>query len=361
MIQKFDGKIVDNAIENGVNYLWSLNKNARWSGLPTLAGESDIWVTGFIIAHISHLSDHRHNIKGAQKFLFDARQILGGWSYSAIVPPDADSSAWCLLALKSCPKMEGSVLDEAKAFLWSHYSGNGISTFTKTSSICEFIEATANISVSGWTSPHTDVSLAAVLADIDNENVPKILAWLLEQQAESCLLNSYWWRDPYYSTALWLRALSQQNLLIPDKSLNGIVSALIQRQLDDGGFALETATTKNSFNTALALESFCHLSQLGHQEERMKCGNALLQSRQENGSWVGNRNMRIPAPDVMNPEINASWDNPDGGGNSFIEDKDGLFATALSCYALDIWRRAEAEDDLLKNETADRNSKLDGN
>ena len=341
-IQKIDRKLVDVAIEKGINYLWSLNKNGRWSGFPTLAGESDIWVTGFILSHISKLSNHTDAIKVSQKFLLNSRQPSGGWSYSDVVPPDADSTAWCLLALEECPELAEPALEQARTFLWTHFLGHGVSTFTNTSSICEFIAAETNMSVSGWTAPHTDVSIAAALADSHHENVPKIVSWLIEQQANKGLISSYWWRGPYYTTTLLLRVLSMQNLLLPNKSSKKIVSALIQRQLSDGGFALETSTTKDPFNTALALESFCRLPDLGQQQEKTNCGTALLQSQQENGSWAGDFTMRIPAPDVLDPDLNASWNNADGGGNSFIDDKDGLFATAMACYALDCWRQAES-------------------
>lgn len=339
-IQKIDGEIVDNAIKKGINYLWSLNENGRWSGFPTLAGESDIWVTGFVLAHIHHLSNHKEILDATQRFLLKSRQPSGGWSYSAVVPPDADSTAWCLTALKSYQDIEKTALEQARTFLWSHFSSHGVSTFSKTSSICEFIATETNMTVSGWTSPHADVSIAAALADIQNENVPKILTSLIEQQAKEGLVSSYWWRGPFYSTALLLRVLSLKNLRLPKEQSKDIVSALIQRQLASGDFGLDSSTAKDPFNTALALESFCHLSYLGQSQERTKCAHALVRSQQENGRWVGNFTMRIPPPDMIYPDQNVSWNNAEGGGNSFIEDKDGLFATVMACYALDCWRKA---------------------
>jgi len=336
---KFDRKLVDAAIKKGVNYLWSLNKNGKWTGFPTLAGESDIWVTGFVLTHINHLSGFTEGIDKSQKFLLNSRQPAGGWSYSAQVPPDADSTAWCLMALKSCPKMTDMAIEEAQTFLWSHFSGHGISTFLSNSAICEFIEATANMSVSGWTSAHTDVSIASALADIQNTKVIKIIKWLSEIQKKEGLVNSYWWRGPYYTTTLLLRALSLKNLQLPEIDSRKLMSILTNNQLDSGGFSQDSSATLDSFSTALALESFCHLSVPGQPQGKINCAHALLQSQQENGAWSGDFSMRIPAPDVMDPELNTSWNNADGGGNSFIEDKDGLFATAMACYALDCYKQ----------------------
>jgi hypothetical protein len=54
--------------------------------------------------------------------------------------------------------------------------------------------------------------------------------------------------------------------------------------------------------------------------------------------------MRIPAPGVVHPEHVDEWSRGTGGGNSFVLDKDGLFATAAACSALDRWRRVESGD-----------------
>jgi len=73
----------------------------------------------------------------------------------------------------------------------------------------------------------------------------------------------------------------------------------------------------------------------------------LLRAQQEDGSWAGDFILRIPAPNVTDTGEVSSWNNADGGGNSLIEDKDGLFATAMCCYALDCWRKNEAKTNLI--------------
>ena len=124
---------------------------------------------------------------------------------------------------------------------------------------------------------------------------------------------------------------------------------LVREQLANGGFGLDSSEKPDPFTTALALELFTHLSYLGHHRERINCGNALLQLQQENGGWAGDYILRIPAPHVVDPNEIISWNNADGGGNSLIEDKEGLFATAMACYALACWRHTETQDPLLKD------------
>ena len=342
--QKFNAKLVDHTIEKGIQYLLSHIENGRWKGFPTLAGESDIWVTGFVLAHIQHLCKQLDTISEVQQYLLQSRHAARGWSYSSSVPPDADSTAWCLQALRSCKDFTAFDAEKAKTFLWSHYTGKGISTYRTDSGIREFISAPADEFIAGWTTAHPDVSIAAVLADFQNVNVSAIIKWLTGQQTEKGFINSYWWRCPHYATTLLLRALSGSKDQLSKEYAALIAQSLVKEQLTDGGFGLDSsAVIMNSFTTALALESFTHLSFIGQQEERTLCGNTLLHAQLDNGSWPGDYILRIPAPFVTDPGQVPSWNNADGGGNSLIEDKDGLFTTAMSCHALDCWRKTETK------------------
>ncbi len=359
-IHMFDRNVVDHAIEKGVNYLLSLNINGRWKGFPTLAGESDIWVTGFVLTHIYSLCEQTDVIDATQNFLLQSRHPSGGWSYSAMVPPDADSTAWCLMALQQGNKLSGEALQKSKVFLWNHFTGNGISTYSATSGIREFISAPNNDLIAGWTAEHPDVSIAAALADLQNEKAPEILNWLTRQQTKDGFINSYWWRGPYYATTLLLRALSIYKHQLPEEHAKLIAEALAREQFADGGFRLDSFEQMDAFTTALALESFTHLSYTGYQAERNLCANALLAAQQQNGNWEGDYILRIPAPYVTDPGQVASWNSAGGGGNSLVKDKDGIFATAMACYALDCLRLTKTQEHVLKAE-AKANSEIKAN
>lgn len=339
LMLKFDSTVADQAIEKGINYLLSRNVNGRWKGFPTLAGESDIWVTGFILAHIYKLSSQDAIIKNSVDFLLQSRHSSGGWSYSAQVPADADSTAWCLIALQSTGVLKEEMLQDSKRMMWGHYTGDGISTYSNDSGIREFISAPAGYPIVGWTSAHPDVSIAAVLADPQNEKVAEIIQWLCGLQTNKGYINSYWWLSPYYTTALLLRALSGWMKRLPDAHATLIANSLVNDQLTNGGFRLHASAGADAFTTALALESFTYLSYLGLRQQSLFCANALLEMQQSDGSWAGNFILRIPAPDITDPGKVASWNSTDGGGNSLIADKSGLFATTMACHALDCWRK----------------------
>lgn len=100
---------------------------------------------------------------------------------------------------------------------------------------------------------------------------------------------------------------------------------------------LDSDSSADAFNTALALETFTYLAE---DQAGIACCHALLDLQQPKGSWEGGFNMRIPAPFVIDPDHVSSWNNANGGGNSLIEDKNGIFATALACHALNQWRKS---------------------
>lgn len=335
--------LVDRSIENGIDYLLSKASNGRWRGFPTMAGESDIWVTGFIISHIETLCIQDDIINEAHNFILNARHASNGWSYSAIVPADADSTAWCLMALKSNKEFNGAELENTKSFLWNHYKDEGLSTYRQESGIGEFISAPNKEAIQGWTSSHPDVSIAAILADIKNEHVPKVLNWLISLQSKEGLIESYWWRNLYYTTTLLLRALSLRNESLPKEHSKNIIQSLIKKQMPSGGFDFDGSQNSDSFTTALALESFIHLSEMDCANEIKLCVNNLLNSQNKDGSWDGDYILRIPAPNILNPNEIGHWSKDLGGGNSFVKDKDGLFATTMACYALDFYRQYELQ------------------
>lgn len=329
---------VNQAIKKGVNYLLNNSLSGRWNGFPTLAGESDIWVTGFVMAHIQALCKNQDTLKDTKEFLIASRQPTHGWSYSAIVPSDADSTAWCITALEQVAGVASNELEKSKSFLWSHFVEHGISTYNVNSGIGNFISAHYDEAIAGWCAPHPDVSIAAVLADVHHEKVPGILAWFQSLSTDEGFINSYWWRGPFYTTTLMLRALHIRGEALPKEQAERLLKGLKNLQLDDGGFALETGNKADPFSTALALEAFSYLSDIGGQNETHACAKALLKMQTEHGSWAGDFILRIPAPNVLNPETVMAYDNVDLGGNSFVQDKEGLFATVMACYALNRFR-----------------------
>lgn len=325
------------AVEQGKNYLLSLQRNGHWKGFPTLAGQSDVWVTGFVTAHLRQFSKEDDWLQQAQHFLLAAQHASGGWSYSTLVPPDADSTSWCRMALAGNKDFNEELQKQSKQFLWSHYANNGFSTYRADSGILAFIGVNDPQLIAGWTAPHADVTAAALLFDPHHPNATSVIEQLLQLQTTEGLLPAYWWRSKFYTLVLLLRSLHLSGKEYSSAHQQLLKHTLANRQLKDGGFSLDGSDTYNSFATALALELYSSLTDVDAEANR--CMNVLLQHQKEDGSWPGDNLLRIPAPYIPDPETITDWNSFSGGGNSFICDEEGLFTTAMACYALNRWLR----------------------
>jgi hypothetical protein len=231
----------------------------------------------------------------------------------------------------------------AHQFLERHRHGDGFSTYAEDSFIGTYIQAGAH-SIEGWTSEHPDVTAAVLLAGsgiVPASELERLLGLLIARQTGAGFIESYWWRGPFYATALTVRALVRYRRRLGDERAELLLRALRREQLADGGYPLGSSLAADPFSTALALEILCHLRHHGGAAEREAAAVALLTSQGEDGGWEGDLVMRLPAPDVKDPRRVSSWHRGGGGGNTFVPDEQGIFATALAARALDLWRRSE--------------------
>lgn len=335
-INDFSSVDIDKAITSGFQYLLSQRKNGKWTGFSTMAGTSDIWVTGFILTHISSLKESTELFQSSYQFLVDSQHESGGWSYSKIVPPDSDSTSWCISALKPTPYFTRSVHQASTNFLWSNLSGKGLATYGPGSKIKEFISAPSDDLLKGWTSPHPDVSAAAMLADPESKHADHLQKWLEELCQHQGFIKSYWWRNLMYTTALYLRYLRLKSMQLSPEWREKLLILLKLKQLQCGGFNIDGENEMDPFVTALAIEILVYLLDFKSKKTIIKSAKTLIGTQLPDGSWKGNFNMRIPAPFVIDPEQVESYHNSDIGGNSLVMDEGGLFATALSCYSLNL-------------------------
>ena len=332
-----NGKQVLAAVQRGITRLRSLQEGGRWRGFPTLAGESDVWVTAFVSTHLRDLAPRHVALAEARAYLAAQHRPNSGWSYGGDVPPDADSTAWCLMALRGSPQILPSARGEAQEFLSSHLSEMGTATYREDSGIRDYIGVGPAISLAGWTSAHPDVSVAALLAGVPpfgSDASLTVLRRLAACQSGAGFWDAYWWRGPLYTTALLLRAVQRVGYRLPEPQAQCILAALKREQLTDGGFALGASTASDPFTTALALECYAHLAYLGGEQRRRAAVSALLELQCAKLGWSGEYTMRIPAPDIVDPTRVFEWTRGTGGGNSFVMDTDGVFATTLACFAL---------------------------
>ncbi len=380
--------------ERAVHYLeGKRRRDGLWEGFPTLAGSSSVWVSGFVAAHLRSMTSPAIDLTFTLSALRAARRPEGGWGYGGPVPVDADSTAWCMLAIAdgatigfhlgtttaattttatnptttpvvAAATTTDTLLAEARGVLARHRVGNGYATYRADSGIADFIGARSPDVVRGWTAAHPDVSAAVVMAlttsgagpvgtlsdsrggdpghpDGDPDDEAVLVDLVGAQQEAVGLVPSYWWRGPYYGTALLLRCLAARRRRLGPYREELMYDGLARMALAGGGFGLGAAAVPDAFSTALGLEALCRLGDLDQLDAARSLRDAavrvLLANQREDGSWPGDYILRIPAPDVTDPRLVPRWSRDTGGGNSYVPDVDGLFATVSAAYALDCW------------------------
>lgn len=329
------------AVAAATRYLASQSSGGLWRGFPTLAGTSDAWVSGFVCAHLAALAPGHVPAHLAETIaaLLDRRTSGGGWSYGAGVPDDADSTAWCLRATRDAAPADAAA--EATALLEDHRAAGGYATYRAHGGIAEFIGQPRD-RVAGWSAPHPDVTAAVLLAGVPpagGDDEQDVLAWLVSRLSGTGLMPSYWWREELYGTALTLRAVHERGRRLPEDREGVMVRGLRRMQLADGGYGLGASQVADAFTTAMGLEAWCHLAHHDVDGAAGRAAHALLRSQRPDGSWAGGLVMRIPAPALVDPRLAPSWSRSTGGGNSYVPDVDGVFATVMAAHALDLWSR----------------------
>ena len=318
------------------DYLDRARRDGLWRGFPTLAGTSELWVSGFVATHLAR-ADAPIDLAPTVEALLSRRGPDGGWSYGAAVPTDADSTAWCLSAVSDqIPDEESS---RAREVLKAHSVDDSFATYRADSGIGDFVGSPPT-GVLGWTGPHPDVAAAVLLAGVPEPGTPdedRVLGRLVGSANATGLIPSYWWRGMLYASALTLRALRARDCQPPDDWQEAAAEGLAGLQREDGGYTLGTDRVSDPFTTAHGLQAWCHLRHPNAGAQAQRAAEALLAMQRDDGSWRGDLVLRIPAPAVVEPRLVARWNRETGGGNSYVPDIDGVFATAAALHALSRW------------------------
>lgn len=94
------------SIAAGMNFLMSLRQDGRWTDFNWRVGNSDAWVTAYVLARLAEIPlncmsyNLRQQLEESLDWLMQARTTGGAWGYNSQVEDDADSTAWAILALR---------------------------------------------------------------------------------------------------------------------------------------------------------------------------------------------------------------------------------------------------------------------
>ena len=281
------------------------DKGGWWKDFLTPAGVSDAWVTAFVGNALIRIPDASATeaAHAAWQLLEQRETDMGGWGYHAKVPADADTTLWSLQLAEALGLGDSPRSQQAYTFLLRHIKNNGgISTYEQELPIQKYIGLPEEIiSFQGWCCAHTCVTAAAAsLAKLREQ----ILPYLRQQQQANGRWCSYWWFEDEYSTALAATALAQNGREGSDRqrveqAVNWGVERLQQ---------LRNANQPAEFAIAWCLQLLTLTKDLTSVREIvLESIQHLIESQREDGSWQPSAKLRVPRPDILNPESVENW------------------------------------------------------
>jgi squalene-hopene/tetraprenyl-beta-curcumene cyclase len=313
------------SIERAIAYLLEQRTAAGcWEDFETLAGPSTDWVSAYVALALARTGDPEAVIaaRAAWSRLRGRRGPSGGWGYNGKVPPDADSTSW---VTQLAAALGSSVGSEAEQFLTQHLTpGGALATYATASRIAAFTQLPGQ-SFAGWCGPHTCVTAAAAgLASMPGRE--RMLDWIRDAQEPDGHWRAYWWDSRHYATTFAAAALDDADAPGDKARVERAVrwtAAEVDRSAPEGGTAFDRALALRAL--LLAPETLPRANQLVR---------ALLRAQRAGGSWVPSARLRIPPPQLTEPEAYSPWVEGGRGGGSIDVDQHACFTTATILQAL---------------------------
>jgi hypothetical protein len=313
-------------MERALDYLSAQQgRDGAWRDFDTLAGPSDEWVTAYVANALAPLANAREAIERGWAFLWRSRRFTYGWGYNRRVPPDADSTSWSYRLGAFLGEGRRYRLRRAERFVRRHVcSLGGVGTYAAAHSIRLFTHLSSRQSFAGWCGSHLCVT-AAVAGCF--EGWDDVLAYLLHQQRSQGFWPAYWWKTPEYATALAVYAL--------DRADRAAHTAAIQRAAKWVNDCESAAPARDPFVAALRMRVLVRARLTQQASANLDALAAFLtRSQQQDGSWAPHACLRIPPPDIVDPDSYTHWTIGGRGGGSILSDPASLFTTATVLTAL---------------------------
>jgi hypothetical protein len=212
----------------------------------------------------------------------------------------------------------------ALRYVSRHMSASGgVATYEHSRFIRAFTRLGPGVRFTGWCMPHACVT--AAYAGLGYVRREPALEFLRAAQRKDGSWSGYWWKDEIYATALACEALSR--VWHPGNS------ACLARAREWSQARLMASSSLSAFTAALLLRIFlCMNDASAHTLKHL--ASELCRFQQSDGGFVSSAILRIPPPDVTDPDNYSSWRNGAGGGGSLELDPHRLFTTSTVVIAL---------------------------
>lgn len=317
---------IKQAISKGVDYLLSNQQQSGWwKDFYLSPGSSDEWVTAYVACHLARLKSPKTSeaLDRAWKILKTRYRKNEGWSYNALIPPDADVTIWTWLFVNTAgfadefPKSDFDMLETYAT------ADGGITSYLPNGPTGKNSKKTDQQHFNGWQIPHYCVTAAYALS-----GKQYAIDYLLDHQNPAGFWYSYWWAGPQYATALSIEALFNKDA----EKYNEIILLSVNWAIDTAQKELDSKVP-NDFKIALLLKIIlCAPNQKKHLELMKTMLNYLLNAQQPLGCWNPSAELRHPHPDETNHEK--------GGNILVVKDQNKNFATVTIIDALNKYDQA---------------------
>jgi hypothetical protein len=295
----------------------------------------DEWVTAYAAAALASTSSDkaRRIASEAWELICRRRGPEDGWGYHALLPVDADSTAWALRVAALVGAPDTPRTRAARQFLVSQLQPDGgMACYRRAdaSRLERFLEMPGPYD--GWCAAHTCVTAAAAVLDIGE--APR--RYLLTHQELDGRWRGHWWEDDEYATARAVEALcSAADPAAPAMALAcDRAAAWAASRIGAAGFVVSCAHGgPSAFATALCVQTI-HGGTATADASRL-ARNAvawLIGVQADDGSFPASARLRVPAPDAVDP-LSGRTDT------LIYLDCDRIFTTATTVVALDAARR----------------------
>ena len=323
----------------------SQNPDGLWSDFLTLAGESTFWVSGYVGYAMSRHDRSQKDgwLEEVALRILDHQHEDGGWGYGPGVPPDADSTSWCLRFLSSIGTKNPESCARASRFLLKHQNqaDGGFRTYFSPADVGRYMGLYGSIPFDGWLSSQLCVTAVAVEALAESgypDGTEKARDLIRKSQTEDGFWNSYWWCERIYATVHCMGALESGKTGDDARLLDRAQEWIAGMQMTDGSWSGYEDDKGVPFWTALALRGLM----AGHEPDvsrRIIRGvDWLVSSQLADGSWPSGYMLRIPLPSMKDPWNQPFWSLDGRAINALIRDHRRLFTTATAFAALSEYR-----------------------
>jgi len=332
---------IADAIERGVQFLLANRESDNlWRDFTTAAGPSEDWASAFVswcLGEAGHAADAIPTLSA----LLPRQRPNGGWSYSAAVPTDCDTTAWCLLALAKAPHWRPSAIERAITYAVAHQSvSGGFATYAPFDGIERYIRVPIG-DMRGWMDSHvcvtgtTTAALASWRFRLLRPYLRKAVRFLAAAQSVDGLWGAYWWQGSSYASYWCIKSLR----MIAPISIARLQTwtARLARQwhsLEDGRQSGRISAFATSFGLLTLL-----LAASAQTPAVETAARWLIENQCLDGSWRSSPILRIPPPSARSPIDDREWPTDVLGTGVVVSDKARLFTTSAAVWALAQYRR----------------------